>query len=237
MNSEQRTNPSGLMYGSYPAKVTNVDHPKGLFMAQVKLLGLWDSIPDIDLPWADFLLPLGAKINAGHGVPVEVADQVWVDFPLNGDTRYPRITGSVYSAPEYVSNLPDELFGKGFEQKRHGDEPPATPFTIKDDIYSRFGLVEQKSVSGNWCITHKASGSAIEITPTGAIVIHCEGDAFRSSTGGTTENVGGALSVNITGAVNLKTDGEYKIKAGGGVSIEAGGPFSVKATNADFVLG
>lgn len=237
MNSEQRTNPSGLMYGSYPAKVTNVEHPKGLYMAQVQLLGLWDAVALDTLPWADFLLPLGAKVNAGHGVPVEIADLVWVDFPLNGDTRYPRITGSVYSAPEYVSNLPNELFGKGFEQKRHGDEPPATPFTMKDDIYSRFGLVEQKSASGNWCITHKATGSAIEIAPTGEIVIHCEGNSFRSSTGDTTENIGGALKVNITGPIDLKTDGAYNIKAGGAVSIEAGGSFSVTATNADFVLG
>ena len=237
MNNEQRTNPSGLMYGSYPSKVTSVTHPKNLYMAQVKLLGLWDAVAPETLPWADFLLPLGAKVNAGRGVPVEVGDLVWVDFPLNGDTRYPRITGSVYHAPEYVSNLPGELFGKGVGQKRHGDEPPATAFTNRDDIYSRFGLVEQKSASGNWCITHKATGSAIEITPTGAIVIHCEADSFRSSTGNTTENVGGKLAVNITGQVDLKTDGAYNIKAGGAVSIEAGGPFSVKATNADFVLG
>lgn len=236
-NNESRTNPSGLMHGSYPSKVVNVEHPKKLYMAQVQLLGAWDSIPIIDLPWADFLLPLGAKPNHGHGVPVEVGDLVWVDFPLCGDPRYPRITGSVYHAPDFVSNLPPELFGGGYEQKRHSDEPPATPFSIKDDIYSRFGLIEQKSVNGNWCITHQGSGSAIEITSSGNIVIHGEADSYRSSTGSTTENIGGSLNVTIKGTVNLKTDGDYKIVSGGGVSIEASGPFSVKATNADFVLG
>ncbi|WP_318491922.1 phage baseplate assembly protein V [Photobacterium leiognathi] len=237
MNNERRTNTTGNLYGSYPGKVIDVEHPKGLYMAKVQVLGLWDKVAPNDLPWADFLLPLGAKPNAGHGVPVEIDDLVWVDFPLGGDTRYPRITGSIYHAPDYVSNLPNELFGKGYAQKRHGDEPPATAYGPRDDIYSRFGLIEQKSASGNWCITHKASGSAIEITPNGEIVVHCEGNAFRSSTGNTTENIGGELKLKITGPVNLETDGEYKIKAGGAVSIEAGGAFSVKATNADFQLG
>lgn len=200
-------------------------------------MGLWDAVPDSDLPYADFLLPLGAGVDAGHAIPVNVGDEVWVDFPLCGDPRFPRITGSIYHAPNFKSNLPSELFGGGFTQKRHADEPPATPFSIKDDLYSRFGLIEQKTQAGGWCITQKATGTAIEITKDGGIVLHSEAGAYRSSTGDTVENVGGALKVKIAGNALLETEGEYTVKAGGGIAFEAGGAFSVKATNADFKLG
>lgn len=249
----QRNNPSGRLSQSYPAVIENTVHPDGLYLAQVRLLGWWDNIPVDDLPWAEFLLPLGAKKNAGHCIPVEIGDYVWVDFPRNGDTRYPRITGSLYHAPGGVSNLPGESFNNApYEQKRHPDEPTAPSYSPKDDIYQRFGLMEHKTHEGGWCITSKATGTAIEITPKGQIVIHCEADSFRSSTGNTTENVGGNLvikvvgsasieckdaSVKASGAAKIEAAGDIDISAGGGVNIQAGAPFMVKAPSADFQLG
>lgn len=246
-NAQNRSNPTGDMPHSYQAKVVNVDHPKGLFLAQVRLVGLWDNVPDQSLPWSEFLLPMGCKPDAGGHVPVDIGDLVWVDFPRLGDTRYPRITGSCYFAPEFDSHLPtDKTYGKGAD-----GEPPAPPLSLKDDVYERYGLQEYKTTSGTWGVVHIETGTRLEISKAG-IVIHAEGDSFRSSTGNTTEKVGGNLSTEvkgnettkINGGLTIEVGGNAKIKAAqldfesaGSVNFKAGGAFSVKATAATWNLG
>ncbi|GAJ73311.1 hypothetical protein JCM18904_4190 [Vibrio sp. JCM 18904] len=128
-----RTNVTNRLFGSYQAEVVNTVHPKGLYMVSVRLLGYWDAIPDKDLPFAEFLLPLGAKPSGGHAVPVEKGgDLVWVDFPRNGDTRYPpRITGSLYYAPNYESYLPSEVNGEAISLNEPMENPSHQPMTAK----------------------------------------------------------------------------------------------------------
>lgn len=251
--SEQhkRTNIGGKLLSSYPAVVIETKHPDGLYLAKVRLLGLWDTLSVDVLPWAEFMLPLGAKPEAGHAVPVEADNQVWVDFPRSGDTRYPRITGAVYQAPNMVSNLPSEITGKGYEQKRADGEPKPPLYSDKDDIYKRFGFMEHKTHSGGYCITHLGTGSAIEITDKGQIIIHCEAEAYRSSKN-LLEQVAEAFTIKVGGNANIEAKGDATLKAGGkcsvdgsklllksagDVSIEAGGNFNVKAVMADFKLG
>ncbi|EGQ7810293.1 hypothetical protein I6Y99_004334 [Vibrio parahaemolyticus] len=240
--SERRTNTTGRMFGSYRASITNVKHPKGLYMAQVRLLGVWDSVPTGNLPWAEFLLPLGAKPNAGHAVPVEVNDLVWVEFPRNGDTRYPLITGSVYHAPGMNSNLPNEIDGKGFEQKRADGEPTPPAYEHTDDIYSRFGLMIHKPAKGGIVFTDRNTGAAFEITPNGEIVIHAEGNLYQSGKG-LVIKAQEAVTVEAK-TVNLKSTeavtiqgSSFTFKCDGAFAIDAGGSFTVKASNADYQLG
>ncbi|GAL07930.1 phage baseplate hub [Photobacterium aphoticum] len=161
-----------------------------------------------------------------------------MDFPRSGDTRYPRITGSCYYAPDYKSHLPAGQPGKAAE-----GEPPAPEITLKDDLYSRFGISEYKTHTGAWGIVHVATGTRLEISEAG-IVIHSEKDSFRSSTGKTVEKIGGDYEQSVKGAVKIAIDGAAELsasaitlKSGGAVSIEAGGAFNVKATKADFKLG
>jgi hypothetical protein len=245
MNDQQRrSNITNRLLGEYQAEVVNVTHPDALYMVTVRLLGLWDAIPDGDLPYAEFLLPIGAKPKAGHAVPVEAGDLVWVDFPRNGDTRYPRITGSLYHAPDYQSNLPDDVNGNAYSPKRASGEPTPAAYDRKDDLYERFGLREQKTHSGGWSITHVATGSAIEITPAGEIVIHAEGNAFESATGNKTEQYQGNLSIKVSGSCNVDVSGSASVKASsialdasGDVTVKAGGQFAVTAASAPFTLG
>ncbi|EIO9264997.1 hypothetical protein R5M54_003433 [Vibrio alginolyticus] len=247
-----RTNVTNRLFGSYQAEVVNTVHPKGLYMVSVRLLGYWDAIPDKDLPFAEFLLPLGAKPSGGHAVPVEKGDLVWVDFPRNGDTRYPRITGSLYYAPNYESYLPSEVNGEAYQPKRADGEPEPPAYDRKDALFVRFGLRELITHQGGYSVTHTQSGTAIEITPDGQCVIHVEGNAFRSSTGNTLEQIGGALTIKVKGDANIEAGGnatvkasgkanlegnEVTIKASGNVNIDAGGQFAVKASAAPFTLG
>ncbi len=251
--SDVRSNISNRLHGSYQAKVVDVSHPEGLYLARIRLLHVWDSIKDSDCPWAEFLLPIGAKASAGEVVPVEVGNYVWVDFPRMGDTRYPRITGSLYYAPNKVSNLPDEVNGTAYEPKRGEGEPNPPAYDRKDFLYDRFGLREHRTSQGGYSITHKGTGTALEITPSGQWVLHVEGDGFESLTGNKTEQVGKDLKITIKGkttieskgAVSVKTDagvvvdagGDISFKTGGKFAVDAGGAFEVKATNAAWRLG
>ncbi|CDL83604.1 hypothetical protein [Xenorhabdus szentirmaii] len=53
---------SHALYGSHRAIVVATEHPAGLMKAQVKLLTLWDSVPDAVLPWAEYRLPIGGHL-------------------------------------------------------------------------------------------------------------------------------------------------------------------------------
>ncbi len=213
LDQQKRTNTSNKLYGRYRAAVVNTVHPDGLYMVTVRVLELWDAIPDEDLPYAEFLLPLGAKPSHGHAVPVEKDDLVWVEFPRNGDTRYPLITGSVYYAPSYKSNLPDDVNGTPYQHKRSTGEPKPVKYNRKDDLYERWGLREQKSHTGGWQITHVASGTAIEITPDGQCVIHTEGDQWRSATGNLTEQFDGDVKLSVGGGQTITISKDSILKA------------------------
>lgn len=239
-----RSNVTNRLHGSYQAEVTGVEHPDGLFLAQVRLLALWEGVNSDDLPWAEFLLPIGAKPNNGHVIPVEIGDYVWVDFPRNGDTRYPRITGSLYHAPDYQSNLPDEVNGTAYESKRAGGEPMPPAYTRKDYLYDRFGLREHRTAKGGYSLTHKATGTAIEVTESGQMVIHAEGDAFQSATGNKSEQYGsltivvkGDATIKSNGAATVESGGDLNLVSGGNVNLTAAGNFAVIAAAAPWKLG
>ncbi|UTZ44587.1 phage baseplate assembly protein V [Vibrio campbellii] len=213
LDQQKRTNTSNKMYGRYRAAVVNTVHPDGLYMVSVRVLDLWDAIQDKDLPYAEFVLPLGAKPSRGHAVPVEKDDLVWVEFPRNGDTRYPLITGSVYHAPKYKSNLPDDVNGQPFQHKRSNGEPTPAAYDRKDDLYERFGLREHKSHKGGWQITHVASGTAIEITNSGQVVIHTEGDQWRSGTGNLKEQFAKDVKLDVGGGQTITISKDSILKA------------------------
>ncbi len=219
MSSEQgRSNVSNRLNGQYQGEVVDTAHPDGLYLVKVRLLGLWAGVNVDDLPWAEFLLPIGAKPSNGHAVPVEAGDLVWVDFPRNGDTRYPRITGSLYHAPNYQSNLPDDVNGTLYDAPRADGEPASPSYDRKDDLYQRFGLREHKTHNGGWMMAHVASGTAIEITPSGQMVLHTEGDQFQSATGNHKGQYGGKLELIIKGACSITTEDKADIKASGDIS-------------------
>lgn len=212
-NNRGRTNVSNRLYGRYQAEVVNTVHPDHLYLVTVRLLALWDAIPDKDLPYAEFMLPLGAKPDHGHAVPVEKGDLVWVEFPRNGDTRYPLIMGSVYHAPNSRSNLPPEVNQEAYSPKRAKGEPMPPAYDRKDDLYSRFGLRELRTHTGGWSITHLATGTAIEITPDGQVVIHAEADQWRSGTGNLTEQIAKDVILDVGGGKKVTIGKDLIIKA------------------------
>ncbi|WP_241576583.1 phage baseplate assembly protein V [Rosenbergiella collisarenosi] len=198
------------------ALIVGTMHPKGLMRAQVRLLPDWQGVDDKDLPWAEYLMPIGNGF-----VPTIKGDLVWVEFPYmdhsgKPDTRRPLIVGAAEQAPGGVPNVAPEASGQGSPyDPGKVDGAPARPATskTKDAVLHRNNLLEIRTAGGGYEIANTAAGSRVGMNEAGQIYI--------ISPGNTVLNVGAALT----------------IKAGGGVSITAGGAFSVKAASVAFEKG
>lgn len=190
----------------YRAKVENTNHPQGLYMVQIRLLGLWDDLAPDALPWAEYELPLGARKNSGVACPVEEGDLVWVEFE-HGDSRSPVITGSCQYAPNKIPNLPHEAIAgpDAYQHKRGNGEPtPEAAAYHKNTVLSLNGVLIEVEKSGAYRVTQKTSGTAIEIAKGGQVVIHAEADAFISTTGNMKLTAGAKFSVEAEGALEFK---------------------------------
>ncbi|WCH25157.1 phage baseplate assembly protein V [Aeromonas salmonicida] len=226
------------LLGSHRSIVTNVDHPLGHYKVQIRVLGLWDDMRNEDLPWAEPKLELGTRANMGGTVPCEVGDLVWVEFD-HGDTRCPIITGGCLYAPDGVLNMPHEAFAGSLahQHKRSDKQPKPEAATYhRNAVYSLHGILIELTKESALRFTHKASGSAVELTSEGQIVLHGEKEIYQSSAGDTLQEVGGALKVIVKGNAQLETEGDYSVKAGGNMSFEAGGSYSFKGTSAAWTL-
>lgn len=238
--NDQLKRSKGLLHGEYRAVVIDVADPDKLMRAKIRLIGLWDDLPVESLPWAEYKLPIGARLNEGGFDPCLVGDYVWVDF-VNGDTRCPRITGSCHYCPDGVPNMPHEAFvGESIhEHKRHEDEPkPPAPLYHEAVVFSRFGVLIEIAPDSSYRLTHKASGTAFEFTKDGHSVSHTEGDTYRSGTGKVKEHfdgdqlikVKGVSNTNIVKAVTIDADDHWTLNVGGNCDINVDGHATIDAT-------
>lgn len=172
--------------GSFVGEVVSLSDPENLMRVRVKVPGLFDG-EENELPLATYLLPIGSRPGDGNFTPVKAGDQVWIDFPMNGDTRYPRITGSVHYCPGGTPNLPTESFN-GDTATRHREtwEPqPSTGTYHQDIIETQHGITTTKRADGSLSILQRSSGAEIYIHPDGQVVIHAASKLSISASGDT----------------------------------------------------
>jgi len=208
--------------GEYVSQVVNLDDPKRMMRVQVRVFDIFDDVPVADLPWATYRLPLGVRPSDGGLVPVKVGDLVWVDFPFNGDTRRPRITGGVHHAPEGNPNMPPEAWaGPGqFEHKRTPNEPtPAAPVYHEDIVFQQNGVLVQITKPGAARITNLASGTAAEIAPDGDVIIHCEKNCYQSVQGDYLVDVKGDFKLLVAGAMDMLSQGAGTVQSQGNMTL------------------
>jgi len=205
----------------YAAKVIKLSGKEQFLMAQVDIPELMEGADAKLLPWATYLLPVGAGPNSGDFTPATVGDWVWVDFPYvthsEVDTRKPRIKGAMHYAPDSVPNLPHECFG-GDEKLIHKRTDSETKPIAKAENEARvvtFGNTTfEQEKDGAIRVTNRATGSAFEICENGDTVNHSEGKQFASSKDETLIESGKGLTIKVlSGGATIEAD---KIKLGKG---------------------
>ena len=163
----------------------SVSDPDGYNRAQVRIPELFPEgkVPEINLPWAEYKLPIGAGFNEGTFVPAVIDEYVWVDFPFineknQPDTRRPRITGSVHHCPGGLPNVPHDTFNgimslDGLHQypKENNAVDPDYEAT-KDSVVGRSaGFTKEgfnfRVQNGALTVTHLMSGARFEISESG----------------------------------------------------------------------
>ena len=208
----------------YRAQVVSTQDPKRFLRVQVRVPGWWDGVPDKDLPWAEYKLA-SARANGGDFEPAEVGDWVWVDFP-GGDTRYPRITGWCHFAPGGQPNLPHEAWGgpDAYTHQRLDEQPtPQQPPYHGARVSTKHGITVERAPDGSGRITQRSSGTSVEITKEGHIVIHGASDAFRSSAGDTREDVGGNMLIKTVGNLKFRVEGNVEWDVDGTINERSAG--------------
>ncbi len=193
------TNEQGLFFGRYRAEVIDNKHPKNWHMAKIKLLGYWDDIPDKALPWAEYMLSLGARTGEGDMMPVQPGDLVWVSFEA-GDTRKPIIEGSVYSVDGKGTGnslLPQDAWIEEYPHKRTQKQPEQPSHAYGDKVLNQLGFLFQLTMSGEYCITHKATGTSRHINSVGDLIDHVENNQFNSTVGDRIDEIKKSLQVLV----------------------------------------
>ena len=221
------------MQGSWRA-VTVGEVDKKTAKVKIKVLGMMEGIPTDDLPWAEFLLPVGN----GY-IPTTPGDSVWVDFPYNGDTRRPRITGGAMDQIGGAPNIAAEAGGRGTAGGGHeehkfpnvpGQPPlphyasPADHTLQRNQVLHRNGILEMRTYT-----PPDASGSSaksgymmVNTTTNAVIAMNQDGDVIISTTGKVFVHSGGDMTLDSGGDLNLNATGKIAQKAGGSFDLEAG---------------
>lgn len=174
---------NSLMFGMYRCEVVSVNDPEKLMRAKIRIIGEWDGVNDVNLPWAEYMLPVGSRNNDGDFKPVVKGDLVWCNFD-RGDSRYPIIVGSCFLAPNGTPNLPHESFagGESYQHKRTAAQPiPDASGYHRDWVSTQNSVMVERALSGAYRVTHKPTGTAVEITKDGQFVLHVENDSFEST--------------------------------------------------------
>ena len=194
---------SNAISGKKRALIVATEHPDGLMKAKIRLLSLWDGLPDDALPWAEYHLPVG-----GAFVPSIIGDLVWVEFPYDGDSRYPLITGAAQDAPNGIPNVAPEASGQGgaYEPPAIEGAPPLPALTpTKDFVEKRNNLLIIRSAGGGASITNTETGTSIGMNEAGDVFHIVNGDYFLNVTGETT--------IKSKGKIIMESESGFDAKA------------------------
>ena len=172
----------------YIGRVVDIEDPKKQLRVKIRVYGVFtDNVQDEDLPWAEYAFPPGARENEGFVTSVENGDYVWADFPFAGNTRRPRLLGSVHYCPDGEPYAPHEIWlgPDAIEHERIIAPEPAPREYYKNNVYSQGGVVVEVLPTGSIIVTQRDSGTAIEITPDGDITLHTkDGDIYLETESG-----------------------------------------------------
>lgn len=214
------TLPKSKLYGIYRGVVENNISPDKDGRVQIRVFGIHceekvktpiTGIPTEELPWAEPATPIfGGISKVGiYGVPLQGA-HVFLFFE-NGNPQCPRYFASApgipYSKPDVDKgfNDPDgvyptteNLFQPDWSQGSSSSSVYPNNFVMETSCGHS---IEMDSTPGEEriLIKHGLTGSTIEFTKEGSILISSAGNTNKEATGSKQVTVGGDLTEYITG--------------------------------------
>ena len=215
---EKKGSGQGKYTGEYIGIVEDVNDPKKMMRVRVRVFGIFtDKVPVEDLPWAEYRLPIGARVNDGFFTPVDKGDYVWLTFPFDGDTRRPVLIGSVHHTPDGIPSMPHEAFvgPENIVHKRTGEEPPPAAHKYHEDaIFTQHGFTVEICKDKSMRIVQRDTGTEIDIDPKGNITFHGEKNLFFSTVESLKGLVGKDITITAQGHTTIVSMGKMDLDGG-----------------------
>lgn len=198
-------------------RVVDTRAPDGSLRARVSIQGVNDGVPVDQLPWAEYKLDMSFTFK-----PAQVGDEVWVEFPYDGDTRRPLITGGAMSSPGGIPNVSGAASGNApLEPPTTEGTPPFPPFDPSADlVYDRNGLVIAATAGGGVVVTNRNNGAMLFLSVDGDLCANIPGKNVGYAEGGYDVKTPAIFKVVADSGIELETAALLSLKGGGGISLD-----------------
>lgn len=188
----------------------------GSLRPKVRINGVNDGVPVEMLPLAEMMLDLSFTYK-----PLKEGDEVWVEFPYDGDTRRPMIVGGAMSNPGGIPNVSGAASGNDpLTPPETEGVPPFPAFDASADfVYDRNGLVMAATADGGGIMMNRNTGAVMFMNAAGDGCVDLPGIMFGSAVGGFDVKTPAMFKLNAVGGIELESAALIKIKGNGGVEI------------------
>lgn len=219
-----------LFDGNYRGFVINNQDPYQGGRCQIRILSVYDNVPDELLPWAEYADPFmqGQAGSGGFFVP-DVGAKVWCFFEA-GD----------HMQPVYFAGAP--AIGDGPPNKNFDDEelPRGEVAYARNRVIRSSGghLIELDDTPGatRVRVVHK-SGTQIVMYENGDLYEQVMGNCKRVVKGNLEEIVNGNVTRQVVGEQTTSVNGEMKFESGGTASFWSAGNVDINGTTLNFNAG
>lgn len=208
--------------------VVDTRSPNGSLKARVRIYGMNDNVPVEALPWAEYQLDMNFTFK-----PAKINDEVWVEFPYDGNTERPLIVGGAQSEYGGKSNLSGVASGSESLEAPEG-APPFPEFDPSADlVYDRNGLVIAATADSGVIIYNKNSGSSIFMNSAGGVSIDTPSEVKVNSGGDITLETATKVLIKAAGGLTLDTPDKLELIGQAGLKLQTGGTLEITAAQVD----
>lgn len=202
----------------FVGEVVNVkDDPLKLGRAQVRAFGVYDEIEDVDLPWAQIVVPITQGVHEGKGqyLGMLVGTQVFGIFLDGQNSQLPMVIGSIPKDGDQNDRV--ESVGEYPKNKVYATE--SGHYREYDDTEGKTRIKEQHRSGTNYEMQDDGTRRT-HITQDEKLTI--EGERFTVVVGNDEVNVTGNVKINVTGNALIAVKEDVKVTSA--VSIDLSAP-------------
>lgn len=214
--------------------VVNIDDPDQLGKVQIRIFNVHsEDVPDEALPWATIAAPATSASINGIGVsPVGIKPtSTVIGFFTDTHKQFPKILGTWHFAPDEENHGVSPLArgNQTIDRKKTTPAEPDSSFAAKypyNNVYTTEAghVVEIDDTPGAERIhVYHKSGSYVEISPEGRMVIKSAQDSFDITNGVKNIYVKGNCNIQTDGRLNLASKQDMTIVTEGNMTLGAQG--------------